>query len=43
MLPNSETLGVKTKYPREFIKKFKVVYNVVSDKFYFGQNPVQCH
>ena len=34
-MPTSETLGVKTVYPRELIIKFNVVYNVVSDNFYF--------
>ena len=29
-------------YPRELIMKLKVVYHVVSDDFYFDQNPVQC-
>ena len=28
---------------KELINKFKVVYNVVSDNFYFDQNTVQCH
>ena len=39
----SETLGVKTVYPRELIMKFKVIDNVVSDNFYFDQNTVWCH
>ena len=34
MLPTSETLEVKTVYPRELIMKFKVIYNVVSNNFY---------
>ena len=39
---NLETLGVNTLYPRELMMKFKVVYNVVSDNFYFDQNTVRC-
>ena len=35
ILPTSETLGVKTVYPRELVMKFKVIYNVVSNNFYF--------
>ena len=37
----SEALGVKTVYSKEFITKFKVVQNVVSDNFYFDQNTVR--
>ena len=40
ILLTSETLGVKTMYPRELIMKFKVAYNVVSDNFYIDQNTV---
>ena len=43
MLPTSEALRVKTVYPRELIMKFKIVYNVVFDNFYFDQNTVRCH
>ena len=43
ILPISETLGVKTVYPRELIITFKVVYNVVSDNFHFDQNTIQCY
>ena len=28
-------------YPRELIMKFKVIYKVVSDNFYFDHNAVQ--
>ena len=27
---------VKTMYPRELVTKFKVIYNVVSNNFYFN-------
>ena len=36
----SEDLGVKIVYPREFIMKFKVVHNVVSDNFHFDHKAV---
>ena len=37
-LSTSEALGMKTVHLQELITNFKVVYNVISDNFYFDQN-----
>ena len=41
ILPTLEALEVKTAYPKKFITKLKVVYNVFSDNFYCNQNAVR--
>ena len=43
MVPTSEALRVKTVYPRELFMKFKDVYNVALENFYFDQNTVRGH